>query len=105
MNFFDAADLTPTSSATLTRTVAAGEQVGLRPGRLVPTATGAVVKGKLELVKNLGKYALVHLITETGIEFIVKTDKPPQTPKGGTIGFGILPELPHYFDKQSGQRI
>ena len=64
----------------------------------------AVIEGRLELVENLGEYALVHLITATGIEFIAKTEKPPKAAKGETIGFTIKPELAHYFHKDSGLR-
>jgi multiple sugar transport system ATP-binding protein/alpha-glucoside transport system ATP-binding protein len=78
-------------------------QVGLRPEHLVPTdASDAVVEGVLELVENLGEYALVHLLTSSGVEFIAKTEKPPSVPKGSAIGFAILPELAHFFDKETG---
>jgi len=56
------------------------------------------------LVENLGEYALVHLITASGTEFIAKTEKPPSVPKGETIGFTIKPELAHRFDKATGKR-
>lgn len=67
-------------------------------------AANAVVEGRLELVENLGEYALVHLVTTTGVEFIAKTEKPPKTERGGTIGFSIKPELAHYFDTETGLR-
>ena len=68
-------------------------------------AANAVIEGRLELVENLGEYALVHLITTTGVEFIAKTEKPPLAQKGETIGFTIKPELAHYFDAKSGLRL
>jgi len=58
-----------------------------------------VVAGRLELVENLGEYALVHLKTESGVEFIAKTEKPPSVAKGEMLGFAILPELVHIFDR------
>jgi multiple sugar transport system ATP-binding protein/alpha-glucoside transport system ATP-binding protein len=105
MNFFDAADLSATAKDVLGRDLASDQQVGLRPEHLVPVESGAsVVQGKLELIENLGEYALVHLVTEGGVEFIAKTEKPPSQAKGETISFTIKPELAHYFEKASGLR-
>ncbi|OUS08849.1 hypothetical protein A9Q96_00445 [Rhodobacterales bacterium 52_120_T64] len=44
--------------------------------------TTQLLSGRLELVENLGEYALVHLITASGVEFIAKTIKPPTSKKG-----------------------
>ena len=105
MNFFAETDLAMGAANLLGRTVTAQEHVGLRPEHLVPVdGTSAVVEGRLELVENLGEYALVHLITAAGTEFIAKTEKPPTVAKGETIGFSIQPELAHFFDKESGAR-
>ncbi len=105
MNFFDASDLLDTASKALGRDVTAKLQVGLRPEHLEPTdGADALLQGKLELVENLGEYALVHLVTASGVEFIAKTEKPPQQAKGETINFGIKPELAHFFDKDTGLR-
>ena len=106
MNFFDQSDLAEGASALLGRTVGAELQVGLRPEHLaLADDADAVVHGKLELVENLGEYALVHLITATGVEFIAKTEKPPNAAKGEMIGFGVKPELAHFFNKNSGLRL
>lgn len=106
MNFFDGADLAEGASDVLGRAVGADMQVGLRPEHMVPVeGASAVVQGKLELIENLGEYALVHLITTTGVEFIAKTEKPPKVAKGEMIAFGIKPELAHFFDKVSGLRL
>ena len=104
MNFFATDDLAKSAPNVLGRAIADDEHVGLRPEHLVPAKSGVVVEGSLELVENLGEYALVHLITATGIEFIAKTEKPPTVAKGETIGFTIKPELTHVFDKVSGLR-
>ena len=105
MNFFKTADLTTNAATVLGKEIPAGQQVGLRPEHLVPAdGAKAVVEGKMDLVENLGEYALVHLITATGVEFIAKTEKPPEAEKGATIGFTIKPELAHYFDIESGLR-
>jgi ABC-type sugar transport system ATPase subunit len=105
MNFFSATDLSPNATKVLGNEVPATQEVGLRPENMIETtADKAVVEGRLELVENLGEYALVHLITASGIEFIAKTEKPPKAAKGETIGFTIKPELAHYFDKETGLR-
>ena len=104
MNFFSDVDLAKDSAKVLGAAITANEEVGLRPEHLVPATKGAVVEGKLELVENLGEYALVHLVTHTGVEFIAKTEKPPAAAKGETIGFTIKPELAHRFDKATGKR-
>ena len=106
MNFFSAKDVLPSAGKILGASVADTQQVGLRPEHLIlADPANAVVSGKLDLVENLGEYALVHLVTTTGVEFIAKTEKPPKAAHGDTIGFTIKPELAHYFDTQSGLRI
>jgi multiple sugar transport system ATP-binding protein/alpha-glucoside transport system ATP-binding protein len=106
MNFFSADEVTEGAAALIGRAADANVQVGLRPEHLVPSDdANAVIYGKLELVENLGEYALVHLITDKGTEFIAKTEKPPTVGKGEMIGFGIKPELVHFFDKTTGLRV
>ena len=106
MNFFEAGDITATGKTLLGRDVPTNMQVGIRPEHLtVADASNAVVEGTLELVENLGEYALVHLLTPSKVEFIAKTEKPPGVAKGSTIGFGVKPELAHFFDTSSGARI
>jgi len=105
MNFFEAKDLPESASSVLSRELVANEQVGLRPEHLDPCDAGsAVLKGKLELVENLGEYALVHMTTESGVEFIAKTEKPPEAAQGEFLNFTIKSELAHYFDKTTGLR-
>uniref|UniRef100_UPI00404832A7 ABC transporter ATP-binding protein n=1 Tax=Yoonia sp. TaxID=2212373 RepID=UPI00404832A7 len=106
MNFFKAGDLSQNASKVLGSEVAPTQQVGLRPENMVVCkAADAVVEGRLELVENLGEYALVHLISASGVEFIAKTEKPPAAQKGDTIGFTVKPELAHYFDLETGLRV
>ncbi len=105
MNFFGADELSASASTVLGREVAATEQVGFRPEHLtVGSESNAVIEGRMELIENLGEYALVHLISPAGTEFIAKTEKPPAGAKGSTIHFSIKPELAHYFDRESGLR-
>jgi len=106
MNFFTASDLSSTAGNLLGRELAGNMQIGLRPEHLNYADSGnAVVEGTLELVENLGEYALVHLRTPSNVEFIAKTEKPPAAAKGESLTFGIKPELAHYFDTDSGARI
>jgi len=105
MNFFEQADLTASAASQLNRDIS-GIQVGMRPEHLIVTdAANAVVEGKLELVENLGEYALVHLMTESNVEFIAKTERPPAVPKGSTISFAVKPEMAHFFDSNTGERL
>jgi len=106
MNFFKASDLAPSNSAVFGIDIRSDVQVGLRPEHLIESdPASAVVEGTLELVENLGEYALVHLLTASKVEFIAKMEKPPSVPKGSTIAFTIRPELAHFFDEKSGQRL
>jgi len=106
MNFFAANDLTSAGSNLLGRDITTDMQVGLRPEHLVVTdSANAVVEGTLELVENLGEYALVHLLTASNVEFIAKTERPPEVSKGSTIAFGVKANLSHFFDANAGVRL
>ena len=106
MNFFKPGMLSVTAPAVLNTTIMPNTDVGMRPEHLVPCAADqAVIEGRLELVENLGEYALLHMVGPEGIEFIAKTEKPPAQPKGDTIHFTIDPSLTHYFDAETGQRL
>ena len=105
MNFFSTGDLSANAANVLGQELAATQQVGLRPEHLsVCDTEDAVVEGTLDLVENLGEYALVHLVSATGVEFIAKTEKPPVAQKGSSIAFTIKPELAHYFETEGGLR-
>lgn len=106
MNFFSAADLTDDAGTLLGHDISNGQQIGLRPEHLTVAKAGkAVVEGRLDLVENLGEYALVHLISASGAEFIAKTEKPPKAEKGDVLGFAVKAELAHYFDPETGLRL
>jgi ABC-type sugar transport system ATPase subunit len=106
MNFFSSADLSGQAAQHLGRAVTAGLDFGMRPEHLTQAPPeSAVVAGTLELVENLGEYALVHLICASGTAFIAKMEKPPSVEKGAQISFGIKPDLLHVFDSKTGLRI
>ena len=106
MNFFSPEDLTANASQLLGREVKSDMHAGLRPEHLMPVENGSgVVSGRLQLVENLGEYALVHLETERGTDFVAKTEQPPGVPKGDMLSFGIDPQRAHFFDQGSGMRL
>jgi len=106
MNFFSASDLTTTGKDRLGRQLTDDMQVGIRPEHFTLGDEGSsVVEGTLELIENLGEYALVHLKTASGVEFIAKTEKPPSVPKGSIISFGFKAGLAHFFEVSSGARL
>ncbi len=106
MNFFTATDFTPAGQTSFGRDLTADIQIGIRPEHFTVTdPANSVVEGTLELVENLGEYALVHMRTASNVEFIAKTERPPTEPKGSTIGFGFRAGLAHFFDASSGVRL
>ncbi len=106
MNFFKAPDLVSGAGDLLNRARNPDQMLGMRPEHLTPAKKGqAVVEGRLELVENLGEYALAHLQTASGVEFIAKVDKPPKTALGEVMQFSINADLLHVFDAATGRRI
>jgi len=80
--------------------------IGIRPEHLVPCdKASANVSGKLELVEQLGEYALLHLITEDGKAITTKLDKPPTEKRGEIFHFKAKNTNIHVFDRASGNRI
>ena len=61
--------------------------------------------GTLDMVEQLGEYALVHLVGASGEAFIVKMEHPPTTAKGQTMWFNAKRDVLHLFDQSSGLRI
>ncbi|SDW69800.1 ABC transporter ATP-binding protein [Litoreibacter albidus] len=93
MNFFTGGDV-----ATGPAGYVDGDTLGIRPEHLIACDAGAaLVSGKLELVEQLGEYALAHLITAQGSEFIAKMEKPPAEAYGDTLHFTAIPERLHVF--------
>ena len=98
MNFFQPQDLKSAADRAVT--------TGIRPEHLtVSNSTDGQFKGRLELVEQLGEYALAHLVTETGREFTVKLPEPPLDQIGHPLWFNALPAKTHYFDPASGRRM
>lgn len=104
MNFFAHKDVA--TAAALPKSASVDAQIGIRPEHLTPCGeAGALVSGRIELVEQLGEYALVHLMTSNGTEFIAKMEKPPVEGMDGTLSFNVVPELVHFFDVKTGLRL
>lgn len=102
MNFFRSADLTDLGSAHCP----AGQVLGMRPEHMVPSTEGdAWCSGALVLIENLGEYALVHMRSASGVEFIVKMETPPHAKSGDTLYFRGVEGRLHSFDSETEQRI
>jgi len=105
MNFFMPSDLTPAAKKKMPKGFHDGLQLGIRPEHFTECpAKSAVISGTLELVENLGEYALVHLKMPSGTEFIAKMDSVPSVKKGGTVHLTASDELMHFFDLATGLR-
>lgn len=106
MNFFSGMDLNVANVSQALPRNSADTQIGIRPEHLresLPDA--ALLNGRIELVEQLGEYALVHLTTESGVEFIAKMEHPPKAGVNGVLSFTAKPELIHAFDPGTGLRI
>ena len=102
MNFLDHSDLSSATAKVLKIDPRAGI-VGIRPEHLKSTkAAKALISASLELVGNLGEYALVHMVTAGGRELIVKMDKPPKAGAGDVIHLTADAGSIHCFDAESG---
>jgi ABC-type sugar transport system ATPase subunit len=105
MNFLDHSDLSSANAKALKIDPKAGI-FGIRPEHLKPTtAAKALISAPLELVENLGEYALVHMVTESGREMIAKMDKPPKAAAGDMIHLTADAGSIHCFDADNGLRI
>lgn len=102
MNFFGPSDLSPAQAKTLET----GQILGCRPEHMMPCeAADAWISGVLELVENLGEYALVHLRNVSGEDFIVKMEIAPNVPNGTTLHFECRADKVHKFDATTEQRV
>lgn len=99
MNFFDASEVAQDEKGSRPVTV------GIRPEHLTGCAKDkAMLTGNIELVEQLGEYALIHLTTDKGTEFTAKSEKPPV--KGTKqMHFTAKSGLIHRFDAESGVRL
>ncbi len=105
MNFFDTGQLDPSAPEDL-RGGGPDRIIGIRAEHLREAPEGeGILSARLELVEQLGEYALVHLIGDDGNEFIAKLEQPPRIAKGARMAFTARPDLIHRFDRASGRRL
>ena len=103
MNFFAAENL---SASALIAPHHAGHLIGIRPEHLRHCdLKDALITAQLELVEQLGEYALLHMQTDEGVEFTAKSEHPPEVAKGGIIGFTTQASRIHLFDRNSRARV
>jgi len=105
MNFFTTTEIAKNASKKLPA-AAADANIGIRPEHLIVSLEkDAMIGGALDLVEQLGEYALVHLNTASGESFVAKMDAPPEIAKGEQMWFTANPDLVHLFDQDTGLRI
>ena len=103
MNFFKAEDLTKKGQAMLKGDV---DRLGIRPEHFTTTdVKSALVVATPDLVENLGENALVHCITEGGMEFIVKTTDLTKFKQGKKIGLTADKDRVLGFNSTTQKRI
>ena len=106
MNFLPAETLAKDTAKALGVTAGPGTMVGIRPEHFRTTAAAkALVSAKLELIENLGEYALAHMLTAAGEEIIVKMETPPKQAAGEMIHLITDTASLHLFDKDTGARL
>ena len=82
-----------------------GLLLGVRPEHLEVCPDGpGLVGGRLELIEQLGEYAIAHLTTDSGAEFTAKLQLPPDDLIGKRMEFRAADDRLHWFDRESGMR-
>ena len=105
MNFIPTDALSPSAAKKLKISASAEITLGVRPEHLIRCeAENALFTAQLELVENLGEYALVHLLDQTHHELIAKMPHPPGEEKGARLHFTVAPEHVHQFSQADGLR-
>ena len=102
MNFFRAGDLLTDSGISCDDK----ETIGVRPEHLkLSSNSEGLVAGRLDLVEQLGEYALAYITKDNGTEFVAKLERPPKERPGTELQFSASSEHIHAFDSASGQRL
>ena len=82
MNFFRAGDLLPDSDTSC----GDNETIGVRPEHLkLSSNSEGLVAGRLDLVEQLGEYALAYITKDNGTEFVAKLERPPEERPGAEL--------------------
>lgn len=81
-------------------------ELGIRPEHLKQsTKQSAIISGNLEVVEHLGDHVLMHLVTQSGTEFIAKSEAIGKNKRGDTLHFDAKAEKIHFFDRETGIRL
>jgi alpha-glucoside transport system ATP-binding protein len=98
---------TPGHQGTLKTAQSDGAVVmGVRPEHLrLCEKEAALISGKLEVVEELGEYALIHFVTDDGRALVGKLEKRPQHKPGDTLYLSSDSAFVHLFDRASGLRL
>ena len=84
MNFFRAGDLLSDCGAHC----GDEEIIGVRPEHLRPGSNfEELVAGRLDLIEQLGEYALACMTKDNGTEFVSKLERPPEERPGADLRF------------------
>ena len=65
----------------------------------------ALVAGRLDLVEQIGEYALAYVTKDNEAEFVAKLERPPEEPPGAELRLTASPEHFHAFNSENGQRL
>ena len=104
MNIFSNSEISKNAKKKLPNLKKHNLDLGIRPEHFEQcNIEDAMISGKLDLVENLGEYALIHLTSENGMEFIVKSNNSPKEKKGDFLHFTVSKELAHYFNNETGK--
>ena len=103
MNFFNDTDLTEVGHSMLKP---GADVFGVRPEHFgVVDEAHAILSARPDFVENLGEYALIYCKTQSGSEFIVKSNELHKFTKGELVHLGADAEKTYSFDGATQLRL
>ena len=103
MNFFNDTDLTEAGHSMLK---SGADVFGVRPEHFsVVDEAHAILSARPDFVENLGEYALIYCKTQSGSEFIVKSNELHKFTKGELVHLGADAEKTYSFDGATQLRL
>jgi len=103
MNFFNDTDLTEAGHSMLK---SGADVFGARPEHFsVVDEAHAILSARPDFVENLGEYALIYCKTQSGSEFIVKSNELHKFTKGELVHLGVDAEKTYSFDGATQLRL
>ena len=64
-----------------------------------------LVAGLLDLVEQVGEFALAYITKDNGTEFAARLERRPEERSGAELRFTTSPENIHAFSSENGQRL